>query len=501
VTVTATTVEELRRARDAAAATADIVELRLDGLQTVSVADIPYVLDGRLRPVIVTCRPTWEHGGFSGSEEDRSKILFDASAAGAEYVDIEGQAAFLSDIIRARRGRGVVVSMHAYGAPPSDLHERALAMRATGAEVVKIAIEAQRLSDMLPLMRLADGAVLGDPDPRAGHVLVAMGEPGVASRILASRLRNRWTYAGSAVAPGQIPATRLLHEFRFRRIRPDAAIYGLVGNPIGHSLSPAMHNAGFAALGLNAAYLPLQTSDVDDFVAFGKAVKLRGASVTAPHKVAMLDRVDDVDAMARRVGALNTVVVRNGRWYGANTDVDGFLAPLVGRMALKGTRATVLGAGGAARAVAVALSEQGASVTVSARNSTDAAAVADICGGQPGIMPPRPGSWDVLVNATPCGSHASPASPMAGTRLDGEIVFDLIYSPGETDLIRDARESGCLTIGGIEMLVAQAERQFQMWTGQRPPAGLFRAAAETALSYDLGLPVEVARSTREADNV
>jgi shikimate dehydrogenase len=262
-----------------------------------------------------------------------------------------------------------------------------------------------------------------------------------------------------------------------------------------------MHNAGFAALGLNAAYLPLQTADADDFVAFGKAMKLRGASVTAPHKVAMLDRVDEVDAMTRRVGALNTVVVRNGRWYGANTDVDGFLAPLVGRMTLKGTRATVLGAGGAARAVAIALAQQGASVTVSARKSADAAAVAQIAGGRVEPMPPRPGSWDVLVNATPCGSHASPASPMAGTRLDGEIVFDLIYSPSETELIRDARQSGCLTIGGIEMLVAQAERQFQMWTGQRPPAGLFRAAAETALNYDAGLAPGVVRSTREADNL
>jgi shikimate dehydrogenase len=242
-----------------------------------------------------------------------------------------------------------------------------------------------------------------------------------------------------------------------------------------------MHNAGFAALGLNAAYLPLETADVEDFVTFGKAMKLRGASVTAPHKVSMLDRVDELDSLARRTGALNTVVVRNGRWFGSNTDVEGFLAPLSGRMALKGTRATVLGAGGAARAVAVALAHQGATVTIAARNAEAAAAVARIAGGQVGPLPPRPGSWDVLVNATPCGSDANPVNPMAGTRLDGEIVFDLIYSPSETALIKDARESGCMTIGGIEMLVAQAERQFQLWTGQRPPSGLFRAAADTAL--------------------
>ena len=476
VTVTGRTMDELRRARDAAS-NADLVEVRLD---SVDRPDVAGALDGRLRPVIITCRPAWEHGGFTGAEEDRRRILFEALAAGAEFVDVEAQAGFVSDLIRGRRGRGVVVSMHAYGPPPPDLHERALAMRATGAEIVKIAIEARRLCDMLPLVQLADGAPFGDPDPSVGHVLIAMGQAGVASRILAARLKNRWTYAGEGVAPGQVPAARMLNEFRLRRIRPDAALYGVVGSPVEHSLSPAMHNAGFAALGLNAAYLPLQTSDAGDFVTFGREMKLRGASITSPLKVAMLDHVDDIDPVARRAGAMNTLVVRDGRWLGANTDVEGFLAPLAGRMALKGTRATVLGAGGAARAVAVALAQQGAAVTVSARDAGAAAAVAELVGGQAEPMPPRPGSWDVLVNATSCGSDSSPASPVAGVPLDGEIVFDLIYSPGVTSLITDARAAGCLTIGGIEMLVAQAERQFEMWTGQRPPPGLFRAAADTA---------------------
>lgn len=470
--------DELRRARDAAAATADLVELRLD---SVDRPDVAGALDGRLRPVVITCRPAWEQGGFTGAEEDRRRLLSEASAAGAEFVDVEARAGFACDLIRSRRGRGVVVSMHAYGAPPADLHERAAAMRASGAEIVKIAIEAQRLSDTLPLFDLADRLMSGDADPATGHVLIAMGQPGVPTRILAARLMNRWTYAGDGVAPGQMPAGRLLNEFKFRRIRPDAALYGVAGDPIGHSLSPAMHNAGFAALGLNAAYLPLQTGDALDFVAFARALKLRGASVTAPLKVAMLDHVDDSDTLARRVGAMNTLIVREGRWLGANTDVEGFLAPLAGRMALKGTRATILGAGGAARAVAVALAQQGAAVTVSARNTAAAADVAQLAGGRAGSMSPRPGSWDVLVNATPCGSHVSPESPMAGVRLDGEIVFDLIYSPSETALITDARAAGCLTIGGIEMLVAQAERQFEMWTGQRPPSGLFRAAADNAV--------------------
>lgn len=472
--------EELRRARDAAAF-ADMVEVRLD---TVDRPDAIAAIEGRRRPVLVTCRPSWEGGHFQGSEEERERLLSDAQSAGAEFVDVEARAEFVSTITRRRRGRGIVLSLHAFGEPPSDLLERARAMRSTGAEIVKIAIDAQRLGDVLPLMDLASHPDFIDPDGMNGHVLLAMGQAGVPTRVLAARLGNRWTYAGDEVAPGQLPAARLLGEFGFRRIKPDAALYGVVGNPIAHSLSPVMHNAGFNALGLNAVYVPLQAHDVDDFVTFARDTRMAGASITAPFKVGMLTKVDETDEMAKRVGAVNTLVVRDGRWFGANTDVDGFLAPLAGRMALKGTRATVLGAGGAARAVAVALGSQGAGVTICARQASAAREVAALAGGAAGAWPPRPGSWDVLVNATSSGSRGPVDDPMDGVPLDGEIVFDLVYAPARTPLLERARKEGCLTIGGIEMLVAQAERQFELWTGYRPPAGLFRAAAAAATGDD-----------------
>jgi 3-dehydroquinate dehydratase/shikimate dehydrogenase len=472
--------EELRRARDAAAF-ADMVEVRLD---TVDRPDAIAAIEGRRRPVLVTCRASWEGGHFKGSEEERERLLSDAQAAGAEFVDVEARSEFVSTITRRRRGRGIVLSLHVFGEPPSDLAERARAMRSTGAEVVKIAIEAQRLSDALPLMELASRPDFVDPDGMNGHVLLAMGQPGVPTRVLAARLGNRWTYAGDGVAPGQMPAARLLGEFGFRRIQPDATLYGVVGNPIAHSLSPVMHNAGFSALGLNSVYVPLQASDVDDFVAFARGTRMAGASITAPFKVAMLSKVDEIDEMARRVGAVNTLVVRDGCWLGANTDVDGFLAPLAGRMALKGTRATVLGAGGAARAVAVALGSEGAAVTVCARQANAAREVAALAEGNAGTWPPRSGSWDVLINATSSGRGGPVDDPIAGVPLDGEIVFDLVYAPARTPLLERAAREGCLTIGGIEMLVAQAERQFELWTGYRPPAGLFRAAAAAATGDD-----------------
>jgi 3-dehydroquinate dehydratase/shikimate dehydrogenase len=476
VTVTGRTMDELRRARDTAS-NADLVEVRLD---SVDRPDALGAIEGRRRPVIVTCRAAWEGGGFTGSEEERERLLTSAEAGGAEFIDVEARADFVPAITRRRRGRGIVLSMHAFGEPPSDLVERARAMRSTGAEVIKIAIEARRLTDELTLMDLAARPELAAEEGNGDHVLLAMGQPGVPSRVLAARLGNRWTYAGEGIAPGQIPASRLLNEFRFRRIRPDAALYGVVGNPISHSLSPVMHNAGFAALGLNAVYVPFEAADADDFAAFARQASVRGASITAPFKVAILDKLDEIDPLATRVGAVNTLVTRDGRWIGTNTDVEGFLSPLAGRMALKGTRATVLGSGGAARAVVVALETQGAAVTICARREEAARELAGLSHGAVGTWPPRPGSWDVLVNATSCGSLARGGDPMAGVPLDGEIVFDLVYAPADTPLIVRARAEGCLTIGGIEMLVAQAERQFELWTGQRPPAGLFRAAADAA---------------------
>ena len=482
VTVTGSTMEELRRARDAASR-ADLVEVRLDGVDRPDGAG---AIEGRLRPVIVTCRPEWEGGRFRGSEEERRRILQDAIAAGAEFVDLELCAPSTSDLVRLRRGRGVVVSMHVFGHAVPDVPAALRALRATGAEVVKLAYDAQSLSDTLPLFEIAGSGGFGREGGQ-DHVLLAMGPAGVATRILAARLGNRWTYAGNGVAPGQLPAALMLDEYKFRRIRADADLYGVVGNPVTHSLSPVMHNAGFAHGEMNAVYLPLQAKDFDDFVHFARVMKLRGASITAPFKVAALDHAQDVDALATEVGAINTLHMRGGRWVGANTDVHGFITPLKGRMALKGTRAAVLGAGGAARAVAVALKHEGAAVRVCARRHDEAAAVAALVGVNVGDYPPPPGSWDVLVNATSVGGRPTDASPMDGVRLDGEIVFDLIYTPLETALLVQARQAGCWTIGGIEMLIAQAEKQFEMWTGAAPPPDLFRQAVDGVPGWQTGV--------------
>jgi len=230
----------------------------------------------------------------------------------------------------------------------------------------------------------------------------------------------------------------------------------------------------------------LQRSDrfADDFVEFARAFGMKGASVTIPYKVALFDRVQETDELSQRIGALNTLRMENGRWTGRNTDVAGFLQPLRDRsVPLAGRRASILGAGGSARAVAVALASQGADVTVHARHEDKAHAVAGLVSGHVGSLPPTPGSWDLLVNCTPVGMHPQlDRSPMPVSALARGVVYDLIYNPAVTRLLRDAATAGCDTIGGLDMLVGQAHEQFEWWTGVRPPAGVMRAAATRRLS-------------------
>jgi 3-dehydroquinate dehydratase/shikimate dehydrogenase len=487
----ADTVGELRRLRDQAVdADADLVELRLDGLAEPDVAG---ALAGRTRPAVVTCRPTWEGGAFRGSEEERRRILSRALSAGAEYIDVEFKAGF-ADLVRAG-GPRVVLSTHDFSGLPADLGRRVATMREAGAGIVKVAVTATSLSDCLPLLDLAESTV-GD-QPR--YVWIAMGMPGVPTRVLAARFRSAWMYAGDNVAPGQLSAGRMIEEFGFRWVTPDSAVYGVIGSPVGHSVSPAIHNAAFRAARRDAVYLPLEPSDFDDFVRVARRLGIVGASVTIPFKVPAFEylvrsgEADAIDDLSRAVGAVNTLrrVKPDGRWQGRNTDVAGFLAPLADRTALKDLRATILGAGGAARAVAVALGSAGAAVTVCARRADRAAEVSRLAGGTAQAWPPKPASWDVLVNATPLGmSPGVDETPWPGAVFDGRLVYDLVYNPAETRLLREARAAGCETIGGLDMLVAQAQEQSAWWTGVRPPGGPLRAAAGRALGLqDLDRPV------------
>jgi len=474
VTVQAATTADLRAKRDAVGE-ADLIELRLDSVSDPNVAG---ALAGRRRPVIITCRPLWEGGTFVGSETERRRILTEALALGAEYVDVEWRAGF-DDVIARTQGRRIVLSMHEFECVPADLGDRLRAMQATGAEIVKAAVKATRLSDCVRLLELAPQA-----RDHGGVTTLAMGPHGYVTRVLPERFGSRWTYAGSIEAIGQLSADSLLNTYRFRSVSSSTRIYGLVcGASHTYSLSPAMHNAAFEAAHLDAVYVPFPAVDADDFRVFGRALGISGVSVTIPHKVSLFDRVDEVYPVASRIGAINTIRVGDGRWIGGNTDATGFLAPIKDRIALRGLRVSVLGAGGAARAVTVALASTGCTVRLHARNPAQAQEVAIRTPLEIGPWPPEPGSWDLLVNCTPIGTYPRVNdTPIAATQLTGRYVYDLVYNPPATRLVRDAAAAGCQALGGLEMLVAQAEEQFQWWTDVKAPKGVMREAATKRLA-------------------
>ncbi|MCX6544730.1 MAG: type I 3-dehydroquinate dehydratase [Acidobacteria bacterium] len=470
-TVTARTMADLVRVRDKAT-DADMVEMRLD---TVSDPDVAAALDHRHLPVIVTCRRQAEGGHFSGSEQERRALLLQALDAGAEFVDLEWQAGF-DHVVRARRGRNVVLSHHDFAGVPADLASRVDAMLATGAEVVKVAVTASRLSDCLTLLEL------GRTRRDRRLIVLAMGEAGLVTRVFAARFGSCWTYAGEGVAPGQIGAAQLTNELAFRRIGPATRAYGLFGRGIAHSPSPAMHNAGFSELAVDAAYVPLVGADAEDVMTFARGFDLAGASVTIPFKVDLLSRLDDVDPGARAIGAVNTLTATNGGWSGSSTDGAGFLAGLPAGVS-PASRAAILGTGGAARAVAAALRDAGAKVTMFGRSAEAAGSVAADLGVRGAARPVPPSSWDLLVNATPVGTSpdVDRTSFPEGT-FDGGTVYDLVYYPEQTRLLRDAAQAGCRTVGGLTMLIEQARLQQARWTGRTPSVATLRTAAALALA-------------------
>jgi 3-dehydroquinate dehydratase/shikimate dehydrogenase len=272
--------------------------------------------------------------------------------------------------------------------------------------------------------------------------------------------------------------------YRADRLSRRTRVYGVIGDPVGHSLSPLMQNAAFAARRMDAVYLPFLVRDLKDFLAAIAPLGIRGFSVTLPHKQRILPHLDGCDALAEKIGAVNTVVVRGGgRLYGYNTDYVGVLRSLERRMPLRGSRVLIVGAGGAARAVAFALAEAGAAVCVCARRPAKAKSLAGAVGGEAiAWNRVRREFFDAIVNATPVGMHPLVGrSPLEARDLNCRLVFDTIYRPRTTKLLQLAARRGIETVSGVEMFVAQGAAQWEIWTGERAPVEAMRRAVVLAL--------------------
>jgi 3-dehydroquinate dehydratase/shikimate dehydrogenase len=313
-----------------------------------------------------------------------------------------------------------------------------------------------------------------------------MGELGLPARILALREGSALAYApiATATAPGQVSLHELKHLYRAHLLTRRTRVYGVIGEPVSHSLSPVLHNTGFVARHVDAVYLPFLVHDLRDFLAAVPEFGIRGFSVTHPHKQAILKYLKECDPLAAEIGAVNTVVVRrDGSLLGSNTDYLGVLRALEKKLRIKGSRILIFGAGGSARAAALALVRAGAAVAICARREKAARELARAFGAE--VVPRsalRAECFDAILNATPVGMHPHDSvSPLAPNELNCRLVMDLITRPERTQLLKLAASKGLATVPGVEMLLAQGYAQWELWTGKRAPEALIRRAVLGAL--------------------
>ena len=456
------------------------VELRLDSMRECG---LERLLAAAPCPVIATFRPRREGGLYGGPEEPRLETLRRAARLGAAYIDIEQDAMeALGDVRPAKR----IVSYHNFRETPADLADLHARLAGLGADVVKIAVTARHILDCAAVLRLLR-------DARTPTIALAMGERGVLTRLLAPKFGSFLTYAsfgdGSPEAgPGQIPLDEMLRLYRVHRIGRATRVYGVIADPVAHSLSPAIHNAAFAALDLDAVYVPLWVEgDAAAFVHAMREFEFDGYSVTIPHKQKVMEAMDDLAPLARRVGAMNTVVRRpDGSLFGTNTDISAAVASIeavVGRGWLRGKRTLLLGAGGLGRAIAFALADSGAHLTITDVDLPRAEALTREVGAVAVRSAFRVPHSELLLNCTPVGMHPDVnASPVPAEMLRKEmVVYDAVYNPAETKLLRDARAAGCRTVAGLDHFVRQAVEQFELWTGQPAPVDTMRRVVLEAL--------------------
>ena len=431
--------------------------------------------------ILATCRRHQNHGRFNGSIEEQLAILDLAVRNGAQAIDVEIETAEAAqERLHALRGRThVIVSYHNFEAtPPMDTIVSR--MMQVSADSYKIVTTARKPSDNLRVLAAARAL------PRQHLIVLAMGELGFPTRVLSPIFGGVYTYAApmqvQGTAAGQVSARSLRHLYRVDKLTKTAKIYGVIADPIRHSISPAVHNRAFQSRRVDAVYLPFLVTPphLRDFFSLAERLPLAGFSVTIPHKQKVVRYLDAVDPLARRIGAVNTVWRKAGKWRGANTDIAGITAPLARFLQLKKSSVLIVGNGGAARSAAFALADAGAKVSLVGRNIDRVRSLSKICGAEPLAREQLTGRhFDAVIHATPLGMFPHVNECFFNGSIPADVVFDMVYNPAETLLLRNAREQGKAVVPGLEMFIEQAVQQFEIWTGEMAPrAAMLKAAAE-----------------------
>ena len=462
------------------------LELRLDYLRSAAekAGFLAWLRRARPRGVLIaTCRSRAGGGEFAGSREEQIEILQQAVKAGCGWCDIEIEMAgkiSASELRRVLSPARVMISHHDFRRTSRNLQGVARELSKAGGQATKIASQCNLISDSVKICELARG--------RRNVVAIPMGELGMAGRILSVRAGSALTYAAvdQTTAPGQLSLDVMQNLYHAGKITRHTRVYGVIGDPISHSLSPLLHNTAFQAGRFDAVFIPFLVRSLRDFLGCVKQFGIAGFAVTIPHKEQIIRHLDDCDPLAERIGAVNTVVIRSrGRMYGYNTDYVGVLRSLENRIALAGSRVLLYGAGGAARAAAFALVQAGSIVCLCSRSPERSRSLAKASGAQVVERTAlKQEFFDAIVNCTPVGMHPRGGLPLAPAELNCRIVMDMVYRPRETELLRAARKKGIKTISGVEMFLAQGFAQYEIWTGERAPEAVMRRAITEVFSRE-----------------
>ena len=423
---------------------------------------------------IATCRRVANGGKFRGSLASQLDILTKAAAAGCQLVDIELQSALRckrAQLERLRTRAALVLSYHDFRGT-KKLEETLEEMVTLPADFYKLVSTATTLHDNVVMMKF-----LEKNSDRHSLVGLCMGEQGIISRVLGVRAGSAFTFAAVSedekTAPGQVTAQELRSTYRIEQVDPATRVYAVAGDPVAHSLSPAIMNTALRRETVNGVYLALHAKTLKDLLGCVKDIPIHGLSITMPYKEAIISHLDNTDAHTTKIGACNTVVrAQDGKLYGFNTDAAGVVRPLQQRISLEQAKILVLGAGGAARAAVYGLKERGAEVYILNRTLGPAQKLARSARAR---LLKRADlkklSFDVIINATSVGMGNTKESPLNENEIKARYVFDMVYDPPETRLMKMAKAAGAEVIPGIEMFVQQAARQFEIWTGKPAPLG------------------------------
>jgi 3-dehydroquinate dehydratase / shikimate dehydrogenase len=476
IPITARSAEDTISEMVSASKYADIVELRIDYIPDLqnALTCIEKSLKNKTKPVIITNRPEREGGNFKGNEQDRLGLLQKAIELGADYVDVEYDS--IKQITR-RDSSKIIISHHNFKETPHNLNKIYNDICQHNPDIVKIVTYANDITDNIRIFELLKSA-------KVPTISFCMGELGYISRILTSKFGGFLTFAslekGKESAPGQLTVNELSKIYHYKEINKETKLYGIIGNPVSHSMSPAIHNASFIEKELNNVYVPLKIANIGNFMKECRRINFQGFSVTIPHKESVLPFLDDIDHTAKKIGAINTIVNQNGILTGYNTDC---MAAVMGlECSLKETNDTlsnkkisIIGAGGAARAIAFGLNEKGCDITIFNRTIERAEKLShDVKCRFESYEEIHKLDSDILINTTSIGMLPDiDQTPVPKSILkEGMIVFDAIYNPIETRLLRDAKEKGCHTVNGLSMFINQAAEQFRLWTNIDPPVEL-----------------------------